>query len=239
MSRHEKSVSSAGVSGHEKRASSAGVSRQPSQRQARQPSNRKAAGDAEPQRRGWALRLARNLAFTAPLAMAAWLLVSPFLSLFVVKAGERLTRLFERPAVTRIELSRGEDALITRADTRAQGHLPYGVRVTDVHFPLVLLIAIFLATPDVAAGERFANLGYAILIVMFFFIIDLFFWVKFAYATQCGAWSVAHYGPFARNFWGLGKHILDLPVKLALPFALWAAFYLRQLSGELFDRPEA
>lgn len=192
----------------------------------------------QPQRRGWALRLARNLAFTAPLAMAGWLLASPFLSLFVVKAAERLTRLGERPAVTRIELSRGEDALITRADTRAQGRLPYGVRVTDVHFPLVLLIAIFLATPDVAAGERFANLGYAVLVVLFFFIVDLFFWVKFAYATQLGAWSLAHYGPFARNFWGLGKHILDLPVKLALPFALWAAFYLRELAGELFVRPE-
>jgi hypothetical protein len=195
-----------------------------------------ARGDAEsrPQRRGWALRLARNLAFTAPIAMVLWLLASPFLSLFVAKAAERLTRLAERPAVTRIELSQGEDALISRGDTRAGGRLPYSVRVTDIHFPLVLLIAIFLATPDVGAGERFANLGYALLIILFFFIIDLFFWVKFAYATQLGAWSAAHYGPFARNFWGLGKHVLDLPVKLALPFALWAAFYLRQLSGELF-----
>ena len=197
------------------------------------------AADARPQRRGWALRLARNLAFTAPLAMAGWLLLSPFLSLFVVKAAERLTRMFERPAVTRIELSQGEDALISRGDTRAGGRLPYGVRVTDVHFPLVLLIAIFLATPDVEAGERFANLGYALLIVLFFFIIDLFFWVKFAYSTQLGAWSAAHYGPFARNFWGLGKHILDLPVKLALPFALWVAFYLRQLTGELFGETDA
>lgn len=180
------------------------------------------------------MRLARNLAFTAPLAMLGWLLLSPFLSLFIAKSGETLTRLGERPAVTRIELSQGEDALISRADTRAHGRLPYGVRVTDIHFPLVLLIAIFLATPDVTTGERFANLGYAVLIVMFFFIIDLFFWVKFAYATQLGAWSLEHYGPFARNFWGLGKHILDLPVKLALPFALWAAFYLRELAGELF-----
>jgi len=196
-------------------------------------------GESRPQRRGWALRLARNLAFTAPIAMVLWLLVSPFLSLFISKAAERLTRLGERSSVTRIELSQGEDALISRGDTRAGGRLPYSVRVTDIHFPLVLLIAIFLATPDVAAGERFANLGYALLIIMFFFIVDLFFWVKFAYATQLGAWSAAHYGPFARNFWGLGKHVLDLPVKLALPFALWAAFYLRQLTGELFVQADA
>jgi hypothetical protein len=218
----------------------AGVSRRfaTARRKAQQTPHR-AAGEPSPRRRGWALRLARNLAFTAPIAMVLWLLVSPFLSLFISKAGERLTRLFERPAVTRIELSQGEDALISRADTRAGGRLPYGVRVTDIHFPLVLLIAIFLATPDIGSRERFANLGYALLIVLFFFILDLFFWVKFAYATQLGAWSAAHYGPLARNFWGLGKHVLDLPVKLALPFALWAAFYLRQLTGELFGEPNS
>ena len=112
------------------------------------------------------------------------------------------------------------------------------MRVTDIHFPLVLLIALFLAPPDVPAAERFANLGYALLITLFFEVIDLFFWVKFAYATQLGQWSAAHYGPFARNFWGLGKHILDLPVKLALPFALWAALYLRHLTGEIFGQPD-
>jgi hypothetical protein len=192
-----------------------------------------------PHRGRWTLRLARNLAFTAPLAMVGWMLLSPFLSLFLSRAAERLTRLGERPAVTRIELSQGEDAIISRADTRAHGRLPYGVRVTDVHFPLVLLVAIFLATPDAPTGQRFANLGYALLITVCFEVIDLFFWVKFVYATQLGDWSLAHYGPFARNFWGLGKHVLDLPVKLALPFALWAAFYLRELGGELlFERAD-
>jgi hypothetical protein len=184
--------------------------------------------------RGWGLRLARNLLLTTPLAMALWLLVSPYLSLFLTKAAERLIRLGERPAATVIALSRGEDALITRGDTRAHGRLPYSVRVTDIHFPLVLLIAIFLATPDIPARERFANLGYALLVTICFQVIDLFFWVKFVYATQLGPWSVAHYGPVARNVWGLGKHVLDLPVKLALPFALWAALYMPQLSGRVF-----
>jgi len=201
--------------------------------------SRRAPGADPRARKSWVLRLARNLAFTAPIAALLWLLVSPYLSLFLTKAAERLTRLGESPAVTRIELSRGEDALITRADTRAHGRLPYSVRVTDVHFPLVLLLAIFLATPDVPARERFANLGYALVVMLCFEVVDLFFWVKFAYATQLGDWSMAHYGPFARNFWGLGKHVLDLPVKLALPFALWAAFYLRELGGELFGPVDA
>lgn len=207
---------------------------------ARAPSRATAAdADARGARKGWALRLARNLALTAPIAMLLWLMVSGFLSLFIAQAAERLTRIFERPAVTRIELSKGEDALITRADTRAHGRLPYRVRVTDIHFPLVLLIAIFLATPDITPRERFGNLGYALVATLCFEVIDLFFWVKFVYATQLGEWSAAHYGPFARNLWGLGKHVLDLPVKLALPFALWAAFYLRQLTGEIFGEAES
>ena len=205
---------------------------------AAKPAGRTTAADSGGARKSWALRLARNLALTAPIAMLLWLMASGFLSLFIAQAAERLTRIFESPAVTRIELSKGEDALITRADTRAYGRLPYRVRVTDIHFPLVLLIAIFLATPDITARERFANLGYALVVMLCFEVIDLFFWVKFVYSTQLGQWSAAHYGPFARNFWGLGKHILDLPVKLALPFALWAAFYLRQLTGEIFGESE-
>jgi hypothetical protein len=47
--------------------------------------------------------------------------------------------------------------------------------------------------------------------------------------------SARHYGPVARNFWGLGKHLLDLPLKLGLPLLLWAAFYLRLV---LPARPE-
>ena len=55
------------------------------------------------------------------------------------------------------------------------------------------------------------------------------FWVKFVYATQLGSWSAANYGPWQQNFWGLGKHLLDLPFKFSLPLLLWAGFYLRQL----------
>jgi hypothetical protein len=192
------------------------------------------AGD----RRRFARRLLRNLALVAPAAVLAWLLVTPFLNLFLCRAAERLVRLGERPAVTRIALSRSQDALISRSDTRAHGRLPYGVRVTDVHFPLVLLVALFLATPGIPARERLGNLGYALLATLCFAVVDLFFWVKFVYATQLGDWSLAHYDAVARNGWGLGKHLLDLPVKLALPFALWALFYLRLVTGDTGSDPD-
>ncbi len=48
---------------------------------------------------------------------------------------------------------------------------------------------------------------------------------EFVYATQLGDWSLAHYGPWARNVIGLTKHVTDLPLKLAMPLILWVAFF--------------
>lgn len=38
------------------------------------------------------------------------------------------------------------------------------------------------------------------MITVFFDILVVFFRVNFVYATGLGAWSLAHYGAFARNF---------------------------------------
>jgi hypothetical protein len=174
----------------------------------------------------------RVLAWSLP-ATLGWLLVTPYYNLFLVHAGERLVRLGERPAVTQLELSRGHHGVITRSDTRAGGRLPYSFRVTDVHFPLVLLIALLLAVPDVPWQQRLTQLGYGLLLMVLFHLLDVLFWVKFAYATQLGDWSLRRYGPLARNFWGMGKHLLDLPVKLALPLLIWCWFHL----GRRLARP--
>jgi hypothetical protein len=179
--------------------------------------------------RSWGARFALATALWLPVAALSWSLATPFYNLFLVKAAERLTRITETPAVTRIALDRGHQAVISRTDTRAGGRLPYAMRATDLHFPLVLLVALFLAVPGVPWRRRLENLGLALLVAVTFHLLDLFFWVRFVYATQLGDWSLSRYGPFARNFWGLGKHLLDLPVKLALPLVLWASFYLRQL----------
>ena len=50
---------------------------------------------------------------------------------------------------------------------------------------------------------------------------------------KLGAWSNEHYGPVAQNLWGFGKHLLDLPFKLALPFILWAGFYFQDFQQNL------
>jgi len=185
---------------------------------------------AKPPQRSWALLFIRNaLLWLLPVALL-WVIVTPFYNRFLLGSAATLVHLTESPDVT--DLLRKDDhfAYVARRDFPPSRSLVHSFRVTDVHFHLVMLAALFLAVPRVPWRRRLENLGVALLITVFFDILLIFFYVKFAYATQLGAWSMSHYGAFARNFWGLGKHLLDLPFKFSLPFVLWAGFYLRALT---------
>jgi hypothetical protein len=47
------------------------------------------------------------------------------------------------------------------------------------------------------------------------------FQVRSVYATALGAWSAAHYGSAARNFWTGGFHFYEVAGRFAAPFAIW------------------
>ena len=162
-------------------------------------------------------------------AAGVWSLLTPTYNRFLTTSAENLVRLTESPRVTRLLVHDAHHFVVTRTDfATARGWLE-SVRTTDVHFPLVMLAAFFLAVPGVAWRQRLENLGWALLASVFFHIVSHLFWVKFIYATQLGEWSAEHYNAWQINFWGLGKHLLDLPFKFAMPLLLWAAFYLREL----------
>lgn len=180
-------------------------------------------------RRSWAGRLIRNILLWIVPAGLVWLALTPLYNRFLMRAGENLLLLSESPNVTDLLSQETHTAHIRRRDFPPSRSLVGTVRVTDLHFHLVLLAALFLAVPDVPWRERLANLGWAVLISIFFHLLLLFFWVKFVYATQLGPWSAAHYGPVSQNLFGLGKHLLDLPFKLSLPLLLWAFFYIRRM----------
>lgn len=181
-------------------------------------------------RRGWATRFIRNVVLWLIPVAVVWLLVTPFYNRFLAQSAENLVRLTESPSVTRLDITETHSALVTRSDRASEGVLG-SVRVTDVHFPLLMLGAFFLAVPGVPWRRKLENLGWATLLSIFFHIVNLFLWVKFIYATQLGQWSLEHYDAFLRNAWGLSKHLVDLPFKLALPILLWVVFYLRELTG--------
>lgn len=177
-------------------------------------------------------RFVRNLALAVVPVVLVWLAITPFYNRFLTYAGANLVRWTESPNVTTLTpaLEDRHYAWIDRGDFPPARRRVASLRLTDLHFPLVLLGALFLAVPEVPWRERLANLGWALLIVVFFHLALVLFHVKLVYATQLGDWSVEHYGAFRRNFWGLGKHLLDLPIKLALPLALWAGFYYPRLA---------
>jgi len=194
----------------------------------------KPRGGSGPER-SWASRFLRGLLVWAVPVILAWILLTPFYNRFLTVSAERLLRLGESPAATALPLSDRHFALVTRSDlSAARGYL-HRIRVTDIHFNWLMLGAFFLAVPGVAPRRKAGNLGWAALATVFFHIVSLFLFVKFVYATQLGSWSLAQYGPVAREVWGMAKHVFDLPLKFAWPFLLWAGFYFTELVPP--DRP--
>lgn len=172
--------------------------------------------------------LLRVVLWMAPVA-ALWLLATPYYNRFLAQAGENLVRLSERPPVTRLAVRPPHHALISRLDVPASRGSLGSVRLTDVHFPTILLVALCLGVPGASWRRRGEAIAWSLLFLAFFHVVSVLLWVKFVYATQLGSWSVEHYGPVARNVWGMGKHLANLPFKLGLPLALWAAFFLGEL----------
>jgi len=166
------------------------------------------------------------MALWAVPVILIWVLITPAYNVFLVRAGENLLHLLESPDVTDLIRRDAHTAIVLRRDFSPESNQVSGFRVTDLHFPLILMGTLFLAVPGVPWRQRLAHLGWALLISVFFHLLLVVLWVKFAYATQLGDWSLANYSPVAREAWGMAKHLADLPIKLALPLALWAYFYL-------------
>jgi len=185
-------------------------------------------------------RFIRNLLlWMVPLAVA-WVLLTPAYNLFLMHAAGNAIRLLEAPNRTTMILHDDDhNALVYRNDLRGDtstGHVS-SIRLTSYHFPVLFTAALFLAVPGLALRQRLEPLGYALLISACFHVVGVVFRLKFIYATQLGAWSAEHYGAFGQNFWGLGRHLLDLPFRFALPLLLWALFFFDRLAPATPDRP--
>ncbi len=177
----------------------------------------------------WNGRFALGVAlWLIPIAIV-WTTLTPLYNAFLTTSAENLVRLTERPGVTRLLGHDSHHFVVTRTDLPATRGRFGSVRVTDVHFPLVMLGALFLAVPGIPWRQRLENLGWGLLISICFHIVSLLFWVKFLYATQNNSWGTETYSTWQINFWALGKHLLDLPFKFAMPLLLWSAFYLGEL----------
>jgi hypothetical protein len=187
--------------------------------------------------RSWALVFIRNCLLWLLPAALLWALATPFYNRFLLVSAENLVHLTESPNVT--DLLRQDDhfAYVSRRDFPPSKSLAYSFRVTDVHFPLGDADGSVPRRPasTVASAPGEPRLGSAGDCVLRY-RADLLP-CEIRLRDRPRRLEPAHYGALPRNFWGLGKHLLDLPLKFSLPFLLWSGFYLGKLSPIILNSP--
>jgi hypothetical protein len=169
-----------------------------------------------------ALRTAGRLLVGFVAGVLLWLVLSPAYERTLAAVGQTLIRLTEWPAVTRLEARSGE-ILVERADFPPAAPRP-GLPAADLHFNFVLLVALFGLAPKPWRGEWIARFAIAAVALWLVHLTAVVFEVRSVYATRLGAWSVAHYGAVARNFWAGGFHFYQVAGRFAAPFAIWWPF---------------
>jgi hypothetical protein len=161
------------------------------------------------------------------VALAFWFGFSRPYETTVAVGAQALTNLFESPNVTRLTPGSGEFRL-DRRDFPPRSARP-GLPAPDIHFNFVLLVALFAMEPRPLEGARLARFLAAAGVLWVVHVIALVFQVHSVYATSLGAWSVAHYGRIATNFWAAGWHFYQIAGRFAAPFALWWFFGRREV----------
>ena len=153
------------------------------------------------------------------LALAFWFGFSAPYERLLASAAEAVLRATERPAVTRLAAAGGE-ILVERADLPPGSPRP-GLPAADIHFNLVLLVALFALDPHPLHGKRVGALLLGCLVLFAVHVAALVFQVRSVYATALGPWSAERYGAVARNFWAGGFHFYEVAGRFAAPFAIW------------------
>ena len=161
------------------------------------------------------------------LALAFWFGFSRPYETTVAAPAQTLTNLFESPDVTRLTSAPGEFRL-DRRDFPPGSARP-GLPAADIHFNFVLLAALFAMDPRPLEGRHLLRFLAAAAVLWVVHVFALIFQVQSVYATSLGAWSDAHYGRFATNFWAAGWHFYQIAGRFAAPFALWWFFGRREV----------
>lgn len=153
------------------------------------------------------------------LALAFWFGFGAPYERLLASAAEAVLRTTERPAVTRLAAGGGE--ILVERDDLPPGSPRPGLPAADLHFNLVLLVALFALDPKPLQGKRVGALLLGCLVLFAVHVVALTFQVRSVYATSFGPWSAEHYGAVARNFWAGGFHFYEVAGRFAVPFAIW------------------
>jgi hypothetical protein len=155
------------------------------------------------------------------VAVAIWAGVSPLYDRAVAAGAELTLRTFESPKVTRLSAN-GTDVKVDRSDFDPRSPRP-GLPVIDLTFNWVLLVALFAINQRPFSDRNIFRFVLASLILYVTHVLALATEVMSIYVLRLGPWSAAHYGAFARNFWGTLNHSYRFVLMFAIVFGLWWA----------------
>jgi len=154
--------------------------------------------------------------------LAIWTLASPLYDRFLAATAEATMRLVERPQITRLN-AEGNLVSVDRIDFSPTSKHP-AIPVDDLTFNFLLVTALFAASPRPFGDRNIGGFLVACVILSITHVFGLIAEVMSIYVLKLGAWSYAHYGDWARNFWGVAHHAYRLVLLYAFAFAVWWAF---------------
>lgn len=169
----------------------------------------------------WRLALRAFAGFAAGLAI--WAMLSPLYDRVIARAAEVTIRAFEKPEVTRLRTGDDQYATVDRSDFDPRSKRP-AISIRDLTFNFVLLAALFASGKRPFSDRNIAGFLIAAVILCITHVFGVVAEVMSIYVAKLGVWSTVHYGPFARNFWGVANHFYRLVLMYAIAFALWWIF---------------
>ena len=161
-----------------------------------------------------------------PVALMAgvmlWLLLRPAVDIAVAGLAQTLIRAFEHPRVTRLVVD-DHRIQVHRSDFRSGSGIPT-VSLAENNFNLIVLLTLCLALPRPFSRRQLERLFIGCCVLYLTQTLNLVFHIKTLYATGLGEWSRQFYSDFARNVFGFGRYLTDLPGRFSFPFVIWLGF---------------
>lgn len=167
---------------------------------------------------GWRVAVKALAGFVAGVAL--WLLLSPLYDRAIAAGAQAVLRAFEKPNVTRLRVEPDQYTTVDRSDFDPRSKRP-AISIRDLTFNVVLLIALFAASPRTFSDRNIGGMLVAFAALALTHILAAVTEVMSIYVAKLGMWSTVNYTSFDRNLWGVASTFYRVVLMYAIAFALW------------------
>lgn len=157
------------------------------------------------------------IGFAAGLAL--WIWAGPAYHGVVTRATGQLFHIVEHPNVTQLRPTQNA-ALLDRTDFDRRSPRPE-IPIRDLTFNVILLLTLLAAAGPRLSLEQGWKWLAALGALFAVHVAALGTKVMALYVLRLGAWSRAHYGDVARNFWTGADHFYRFVGIYAAAFVIW------------------